>query len=100
MRPEELPDDVANELELKRGQGVLIATVQEHSPASDAGLKPFDVILSWDGVEFSDPTLLSRAIAATPIGTEIPVKLVRGSTRGPKEMELKVKVTARPPDDQ
>jgi serine protease Do len=97
--PDEVPDEVARELELDRGEGVLINNVAANSPASDAGLKPFDVILSWDGVDFSDPTLLSRAIAATPIGTEVPVKLIRSSPRGPKEMELKVKVAARPPTD-
>jgi S1-C subfamily serine protease len=97
--PDEVPDEVARELDLDRGKGVLITTIAANSPASDAGLRPLDVILSWDGVDFSDPTLLSRAIAATPIGTEVPVKLIRGSARGPKEMEVKVKVAARPPSD-
>lgn len=97
--PDEVPDEVARELDLDRGEGVLITTIADNSPASDAGLKPLDVILSWDGVAFSDPTLLSRAIAATAIGTEVPVKLIRSSARGPKEMEVKVKVAARPPSD-
>lgn len=97
--PEEVPDELARELELDRGEGVLINNVADNSPASDAGLKQFDVILKWDGVDFSDPTVLSRAIAATPIGTEVPVKLIRNSPRGPKEMELTVKVAARPPTD-
>ncbi|MBL9164530.1 MAG: trypsin-like peptidase domain-containing protein [Planctomycetaceae bacterium] len=97
--PEEVPDEVARELDLDRGKGVLVTTIADNSPASEAGLKPLDVILAWDGVNFSDPTLLSRAIAATPIGTEVPVKLIRGSVRGPKKMEVKVKVAARPPSD-
>lgn len=97
--PEEVPDEVARELDLDRGKGVLVTTIADNSPASEAGLKPLDVILAWDGVDFSDPTLLSRAIAATPIGTEVPVKLIRGSVRGPKKMEVKVKVAARPPSD-
>ncbi|QDT72663.1 S1C family serine protease [Lacipirellula limnantheis] len=97
--PEEVPDEVARELDLDRGKGVLVTTIADNSPASEAGIKPLDVILAWDGVNFSDPTLLSRAIAATPIGTEVPVKLIRGSVRGPKKMEVKVKVAARPPSD-
>ena len=97
--PEEVPDELARELELERGEGVLINNVAENSPASDAGMRTYDVILSWDGAKFSDPTLLSRAIAATPIGTEVPVKLLRNSPRGPKEMDVKVKVAARPPTD-
>jgi serine protease Do len=96
VSPDEVPDEVAKELELDRGEGVLITTVEANTPAADAGLKRFDVILSWNGEEFSDPTLLSRAIAATPIGTEIPVKVVRPTNDGPEELELKVKVAARP----
>ncbi|MBA3483940.1 MAG: trypsin-like peptidase domain-containing protein [Pirellulales bacterium] len=96
VSPDEVPDEVAKELELDRGEGVLITSVEGNTPAADAGLKRFDVILSWNGEEFSDPTLLSRAIAATAIGTEIPVKVVRPTNDGPEELELKVKVAARP----
>jgi serine protease Do len=98
--PDEVPDELARELDLNRGQGVLIKNVAANSPASDAGIRPLDVILSWDGVDFSDPTVLSRAIAATPIGTEVPVKLIRASARGPREISLNVTVAARPPIDQ
>ena len=96
VSPEEVPDEVAEELKLDRGKGVLVTTVEGNTPASEAGLRRFDVILTWNGQEFSDPTLLSRAIAATPIGTEIPVKVVRATNDGPEELELKVKVAARP----
>jgi serine protease Do len=96
VSPDEVPDDVAEALDLDRGKGVWITSVESNTPADDAGLRIYDVILSWNGQEFSDPTLLSRAIAATPIGSEIPVKVVRKTAKGPKEMELKVKVTARP----
>ena len=62
--------------------------------SSDAGLLVNDVILTWNGEEFSDPTLLSRAIAATPIGSEIPVKVLRETPRGAKEVELDVVVAS------
>lgn len=98
VKPEEVPDDVARELNLDRGRGVFVTQVDRNTPASDAGLRPYDVILSWNGEEFSDPTLLSRAIAATPIGTDVPVELVRSASDGPKKVELQVKVSARPKD--
>jgi serine protease Do len=98
VRPEEVPDRQARRLGLERGEGVLVTEVDPNTPADDAGLEPGDVILTWNGEDFSNPTLLSRAIAATPIGTEVKVKLVRESSAGPKEVEIDVKVAARPPN--
>lgn len=94
--PEEVPEEVAEELGLEPDQGVLVMTVQQNSPASDAGIRPFDVITSWNDEKFDDPTLLSRAIAATPIGAEVPLKVVRRTRQGAEELALKVKVAARP----
>lgn len=94
--PEEVPEGVARELGLDANEGVLVVSVQPNSPASDAGMRPFDVILAWNGEKFSDPTLLSRAIAATPIGTEVPVEILRRTRRGMEALDLKVKVAARP----
>jgi serine protease Do len=96
VSPDEVPDELATELDLGRGKGVLVSQVEPNTPASEAGIRRFDVILSWNGQEFSDPTLLSRAIAATPIGTDVPVKLMRNTRDGPEEMEVEVKVAARP----
>jgi serine protease Do len=96
VSPNALPDQVAEELDLDQGKGVWITEVKPNTPAAQAGLHSFDVILSWNGQEYSDPTLFSRAIAATPIGTEIPVKVARKTDDGHKELEMKVKVGARP----
>ncbi|MCC6492479.1 MAG: trypsin-like peptidase domain-containing protein [Pirellulales bacterium] len=96
IRPEEVPDEVAEELGLEPDQGVLVMSVEPNSPAGDAGMRMFDVITSWNDEQFDDPTLLSRAIAATPIGTEVPVKVVRRTERGADEVKLTVTVAARP----
>jgi S1-C subfamily serine protease len=96
VSPEEVPDEVARELDINRGTGVLVTAVESNTPASEAGIRLYDVILTWNGEKFSDPTLLSRAIAATPIGTDIPVKLLRKTPDGAEEIQVKVKVAARP----
>ncbi len=98
VRPAAVSDKVARRLGLNREQGVLITRVEEGAPASVAGLEPGDVILSWDGIEFSDPTLMSRAIAATKIGKVVPVQIMRYRQGGAQKLTLQVQVAARPPD--
>jgi len=96
--PTKVPAKVARLLGLESNEGVLVLEVRKSTPADEAGLLPRDVILSWDGAEYSDPTLMSRAIAATPIGSEVPVEVIRLRNGEPKQLTLSVKVAARPPD--
>ncbi|MCH2114261.1 MAG: trypsin-like peptidase domain-containing protein [Pirellulales bacterium] len=96
VEPMEVPDKVAGRLGLDRGQGVLIVEVKPNTPAAAAGLEVGDVILKWDGVEYSDPTLMSRAIAATKIGGIVSVGIIRYGQDGPDQLTLKVKVAERP----
>lgn len=86
-------------LEIEPLQGVMVRKVERNTPAHEAGLERGDVILTWDGIGYSDPTLLSRAIAATPIGSSVPLLIKRKTGESePKEVELKVVVGARPRD--
>jgi S1-C subfamily serine protease len=98
VEPAAVPDRIARPLGLERDQGVLVAKVQSNTPADEAGLLQGDVILSWDGVEHSDPNLLSRAIAATPIGSRVLAEIMRLRNGEPKRQTLTVKVAARPAD--
>ncbi len=97
--PRQVPDPVARLLGLEKDQGVLVADIRADTPAEEAGIELGDVLLTWDGEEFSDPTLLSRAIAATPIGSTVPVELVRQNRDGSKRLTVQVKVGARPQDE-
>jgi len=92
----DVADKVARELGLNRQQGVFVDKVEANSPAGDAGLQVKDVILTWDGIEYSDPTLLSRGIAATKIGAVVSVEIMRSGPGGPEKITLKVKVAAHP----
>lgn len=96
--PQHVPDALADDLEIGHDRGVWVRRVDPGTPAAAAGIRPNDVILAWNGKEFDDPTLLSRAIAATVIGSEAPVSLVRVRDGEPRKMELKVRVAARPVD--
>jgi len=96
VEPAKVPDQAARLLGLERGQGVLVYKLTRDTPAFNAGLESGDVILSWNGQPYNDPTLLSRAIAATPIGERVPVEVVRNSNSGAKEHTLEVVVGTRP----
>ncbi len=96
--PIKVPDKVARRLALERDQGVLVVDVRPNTPAEEAGFERGDVILKWDGQEFSDPTLMSRAIAATSIGSQVLVQIVRWEAGAPNQRTLTVKVAARPVD--
>ncbi len=97
VQPSKVTDRTARRLGIDRNQGVLVRDVDPDTPADDAGLERNDVILVWDGIEYSDPTLLSRAIAASAIGSHIEVELVRFTEKGPDHMQITVTVAARPP---
>ncbi len=99
VQPSHVTDRISDRLELERDQGVLVLRVEKNTPAEEAGLELGDVIVKWDGAEFSDPTLLSRAIAATAIGSRVPVEVVRRGDDGPERLTLNVTIAARPRND-
>ena len=99
VQPEMVSDDIAQLLGLEKGKGVLVVRVNRDTPASAAGIRRGDVILKWNDIDFSDPTLLSRTIAGTPIGSRVPVEVVRQDGRGTQELTLEVTVAARPKND-
>jgi len=99
IQPSKLPDRAALALGLEKESGVLVLRVEENTPASEAGMRQGDVILSWNGTEFSDPTLMSRAIAATDIGSKVSVEIVRKNDSDVERLTLTVQVAVRPRAD-
>ncbi len=84
--------DVADSLRLTQATGALIDQVQAGGPASKAGLKPGDVILSIDGKAIVDARDLARTVAAQDPGKTVAFKIWQGG----KEQTLRVTVAALP----
>ncbi len=99
--PMEVPDPLRTKLGLNIGEGVYVGIVEADSPAGKAGIHKDDVILKWNDHLATDPTLLSRAIAATEIGSTAKLVLVRTepNSNDKKELALNVKVERRPKDE-
>lgn len=96
IQPVDVPEEVRTKYGLNLGEGVLVATVQSGAPAGKVGVKVGDVILKWNDHVASDPTLLSRAIAATEIGSTAKLVLVRDAGKEKKNLEFDVKVERKP----
>jgi Do/DeqQ family serine protease len=69
--------EIAANLGLKEGKGVLVAQVQPGSAAAEAGIRPGDVILSFNGTEVDDPNSFRNRVASTPPGTEVTLTILR-----------------------
>lgn len=79
---QELTPDLTQGMGLGSDKGALIASVQDGSPAAQAGLKPGDVVVDFGKHEIASPKDLSRVVAETASGTTVPVKVWRdGSER-------------------
>ena len=70
--------------------GVLVSSVSEGSPAEHAGLKTGDIITEYDGRKVERASDLPRAVAATPVGRDVKLAVVRDG----KPVTLTAKVAA------
>lgn len=77
---ESVPPALAAQLPpaIPRGQGVLIGRVEPDSPAAAAGLRPYDILLSYDDQKLFSPDQLHRLVAADQPGRIVTLKRVRG----------------------
>ena len=96
ISPQDVPEKVRKQYGLDLGEGVFVGNVESGTPAGRSGVQTGDVILKWNDHIANDPTLLSRAIAATEIGSTAKLLLVRRDGKDRKELSLDVQVERRP----
>lgn len=92
--PQEIDSDLQKSLKLIQVSGVLVAKVEENTPASEAGLKRGDVILSFNDALVPNVAKFRIEVANSPIGKRVPVKVIRDN----KEKTLHVTLIERSPD--
>ena len=73
--------EMAREAKLPARQGALVTEVVPRSPATQAGVKPGDVIVAFQDAEIHDPHELTRRVAGTPPGTEVKLQIARDGGR-------------------
>ncbi|MBI1359165.1 MAG: Do family serine endopeptidase [Alphaproteobacteria bacterium] len=82
--------EIAQSLGMKDAKGALVGEVTADSPASKAGLKTQDVILSYDGHAITNMHDLTRAVADTKAGATKDLKILRNG----KQQTVAVKIAA------
>jgi serine protease Do len=88
VRIQQVDDATAEALSLGTARGALVAGIDEKGPAKPAGLEVGDVILKFDGKDVKESRDLPRIVAATPVGKDVPVTIMRKG----KEMTRTVKL--------
>jgi len=88
----EVTSDVAEALGLEEGEGAIITEVLDDSPAQKAGLKPFDVVVEFNGQKVEGVRDLQMKVGNTKPGTKITLGIIREG----KKMNIKVTVGKMP----
>jgi serine protease Do len=88
---QDVTEDIAERLNLKEKEGVIVADVFRGDPADKAGIKTGDVIVEINGSRVHDTHELLKTIAGIPVGEKIKVKVLRNG----KEKTFKVTVAER-----
>ena len=73
---QEVSADIADAVGLEEPRGAMVLEVPE-GPARTAGIRPSDIILSFDGTNVEDVSELVRFVGDASVGMETPVQILR-----------------------
>ncbi|MFA7594101.1 MAG: DegQ family serine endoprotease [Thiohalobacteraceae bacterium] len=74
--------ELAESFGMKKPMGALVSKVLPDSPAAKAGIEIGDIILEFNGREVVNSSNLPPIVGSTPVGKDVPVKVLRdGKTR-------------------
>lgn len=90
--PQEIDYDLRQSLKLDKIAGVLVAKVEDDTPAKKAGLKRGDVIVKFGSEEIENVAKFRIAVANNRIGVKIPMDVIRNN----KPKTLQVTLVERP----
>ena len=85
---ERLNDQLAEDYGAPNANGALISRMFRNSEAYQAGLRPGDVIVSFNGLPVDDPSQFVRNVADAKIGSTATVKVLRNGR--PIEFKLPI----------
>ena len=86
VRIQTVTEDLASSLGLDRPYGALVASVIPNSPAEEAGIKPGDIILDFNGSEVTEMRKLPRLVAETKVNSRSNLTIWRNEKK--KSLEV------------
>ena len=93
---QDVTEDLASSFKLSEPHGALVSNVKEGGPGAQAGLEPGDIVVEFDGKKVKSSHELPAMVAATPVGKEVEVKILREG----KEKTLRAKIAEMPRDGE
>lgn len=91
-RLEPVTSDIAQALGLERVEGAFVTRVYDSGPASNAGIKPKDVVIALDGHEIADPSALTYRLTTKGIGGTTMLKVIRDG----ETLDVAIELAAAP----
>jgi len=68
---------IAEEFRAPNAKGVIVSDIEERSDAYAAGLRQYDILVSFNGVTIEDPAHFMRMLADAPIGGTVSLGVLR-----------------------
>src|SRR5436190_4007488 len=93
---QDLDENLAPSLSLPKDSGDIVRSVVAGGPGARAGLQQGDVIVRVNGQAVSPDQTVSYLIANTPVGSRVPLDIIRGGRR----QTVTVQVGARPTEEE
>jgi len=90
--PQLVDQSMADYYGMDKPRGVLVAQVSDDTPADRGGLEDGDIILSVDGKEIDNPSMLRNVISLSAVGEKVRLVLLRDG----KEKRVSVKLEKLP----
>jgi S1-C subfamily serine protease len=77
LQPVRLPASTVQKHELQQDVGLIVVSLEDHAPASSAGVQLGDVVVAFDGRPAADPADLLAQLGGDRIGTTATLRIVR-----------------------
>ena len=87
---ERLTADLAQEVGANTTRGALVSRMYRNSPAYEAGLRPGDVIVTFNQLPVDDASQFTRMVADAKIGTSADLKVLRNG----RTMDVKIPIVS------